>query len=56
MLLNQLPSGDLTVASLKIKINGGDRSVILASGFMPSEREALPPSEEAINLATHTRL
>lgn len=55
ILLSQLSSGDLTVVSMKMKINGGERLTILAPGYMPSESNILPPSPEVINLVNYSK-
>lgn len=55
MLLNHLSSGDLTVASAKISMNGGNRVTILASCYVPSEQNILPPSDELINLVSYCK-
>lgn len=48
--LIQFCSRDLVAASLKIKISGSERQIIISSAYMPSEIDILPPSPELINL------
>ncbi len=55
LLLSQLSTEDLTVASLTTKVNGGSKQIIIASGYMPSERHVLPPTPEVINLINHCK-
>lgn len=55
MLLNHLSTGDLTVVSAKIKMNGGVRTTILASCYMSFEQNILPPSDELINLVRYCK-
>lgn len=53
--LRQFCNGDLAVSSLKIKINGRPRKVIIASNYMPSESDILPPSREVENLTEYCK-
>ncbi|KAJ6642638.1 hypothetical protein Bhyg_07591, partial [Pseudolycoriella hygida] len=55
LLISQLSTGDLTVASLRLKINGCEKQILIASGYMPSERDFLPPSPEVIQLIQYCK-
>lgn len=53
--LRHLCTGDLTVISLKITLQGCVRTFIIASCYMPSEEDILPPSTELVNLINHCK-
>lgn len=53
--LRHLCTGDLTVVSLKIALQGCVRTMIIASCYLPSEENILPPSQELINLSDYCK-
>ena len=48
--LRQFCKGDLTAALLKFNIQGNERKVIVASVYMPYDKNTLPPTAAFINL------
>lgn len=53
--LTQFCTGDLTVGSLNLKINNVARLIVIASCYMPSEADVLPPRNDVMNLVAYCK-
>lgn len=56
MLLSHLCTGDIAVDLLKVKLQGSIRTIIIASCYMPSENDILPPSDEIRRLINYCKM
>lgn len=53
--LQQFCSNDLAAAYLSLSIGGSIMRIIIASAYMPSESDTLPPSAEIVNLVNFSK-
>lgn len=54
--LRQFCKGDVTAALLKFKINGNEQTIIVASTYMPYDRNLLPPNQEFTDLVNYSKI
>lgn len=53
ILLNQLCTGNLTAALLTFHVSNKERKIIIASAYLPFDKNILPPNAEFMNLVSY---